>query len=227
MNNFSITKCVSDAWDLSVKHWYMCFVVVVAVILSQLISGIGAPSVAITPDMAPEEIVEAYTAMFTGTFIATGLISIVVTYAIYAGMTKMAINGYNGEKVDTNAFKMPAGTYVKFVVGQLAFGILAWVGFLLCVIPGIIVMVRFVFAPIILIDEPETDIIEAFKKSWNMTSGNFWTLFGLGLMGILIYLVGIVCCCVGAFFSAVIMMFMEIIAYYYFKGNNSIDVVSE
>lgn len=227
MNNFSITKCVGDAWDLAVKHWFMCIVVLVISIISSTISNIGITQPTITPDMAPDEIIEAYLSIYSGTGILTSLISTVVTYALYAGFTKMAMNGYNGLKVDTNAYKMPLSTYVKYVVGAIVYSLLVLIGGMLCLIPGIFVAVRFMFASFILLDEPETNVIEAFKKSWNMTAGNFWTLFGLGLMAILVLFVGLVCCCIGVIFSLVITYFMMTIAYYYFKGNNNVVVVEE
>ena len=217
MNNFSITKCVSDAWDLAVKHWFLCIIVLVIGIVSSIISGIGSSSPVITPDMAPDEILEAYAAMFSGMGLVTYLISMIVSSVLYAGFIKMAMNGYNGEKVDTNAY----------IVGYVAYMVLFSAGLILCVVPGIFIGVRFMFVPVILLDEPETDVVEAFKKSWSMTSGNFWTLFGLSLMAILVLLVGLVCCCIGVIFSVVILYFMWIIAYYYFKGNNNEVVAIE
>lgn len=221
MNNFSITKCVSDAWDLAVKHWFLCIIVLVIGIVSSIISGIGSSSPVVTPDMDPDEVLRAYADMFSGVGLVTNLISMIVSSVLYAGFMKMAMNGYNGEKVDTNAYKMPFATYVKYIVGYVAYMVLFSAGLILCIVPGIFIGVRFMFVPVILLDESETDVVEAFRKSWSMTSGNFWTLFGLSLMAILLLLAGLVCCCIGVIFSVVILYFMWIIAYYYFKGNNN------
>lgn len=220
MNNISINKCVSGAWDLATKNWIMCIIVLVVLIAAMTVSGSSsAMQVYDTTNITPEELGRMYAQFIRENFNVSTVIIYIVQFAVYAGLYKMAINGYNGQKVDFSAYKMPFATYAKFIAASIAYGILTTIGTICCIIPGIIIGVRLIFTPVILLDEPETDIIEAFKKSWAMTSGNFWSLLGLGVVGCLINVVGLICCCVGIIFTYVMVIFMMVIAYYQLKDN--------
>lgn len=54
-------------------------------------------------------------------------------------------------------------------------------GLMLLVVPGIYLMVKFMFVPLILMDT-NCGIFEAFSKSFSLTSGNFWRLLGLSII---------------------------------------------
>lgn len=221
MNNFSISKCMGGAWDLTTRHWILCIVFLVIAVITSLISG-STSSVSTFnsyENMTLEELLQAYADMFNGAFYIKTFIAAIVQYVLYAGFYKMALNGYNGMPVNTTAYNMPLSTYVKFACGMIVLKILILVGLALCVIPGIIIGVRLFLVPYILLDEPETEFIDAFKKSWAMTSGKFWSLFGLILLILLINIIGLACCCVGIIFAIVMGVFMEIIAYYQLKDD--------
>jgi uncharacterized membrane protein len=47
--------------------------------------------------------------------------------------------------------------------------------------------------------DKELDPIRALEESWRMTSGHGWTIFGLGLMAIPIFILGLICLFVGVF----------------------------
>mgnify|MGYP000756378327 FL=1 len=220
MNKISINKCVGGAWDLTTKHWIMCIIMLVTLVIVSIGSGsTSQTTVYNTGSMTPEESLRMLKETFSHSFGVFTLVVYIVQYAIYAGLYKMAINGYNGKKVDTSAYKMPFATYVKFIAAYIVYGILTAVGLCLCIIPGIIIGVRFMFTPLIILDEPETEIIEAFKKSWAMTGGNFWNLVLLYIVVLLINLVGIICCCIGVIFTATMAIFISVIAYYQLKDN--------
>lgn len=226
MNKISISKCVNGAWDLTTKNWIMCIIVLVATILVSFISSSTTQTVVYdSTNMTPEEALAVLKSTLTASFGVATLVAYIVQYAIYAGLFKMAINGYHGLKVDTTAYQMPFATYVKFIGACIVYGILISIGLIFCIIPGLFIAVRFMFATIILLDEPETEFIDAFKKSWAMTSGNFWSLFGLGIMVILINLAGLLCCCIGIIFTAVMSMFMAVIAYYMLKNTPDTEEV--
>jgi len=54
------------------------------------------------------------------------------------------------------------------------------VGFILLIVPGIILMICFLFYSLIIVDE-DLGPIEAIKKSFALTDGHRWKLFLLGL----------------------------------------------
>jgi hypothetical protein len=44
--------------------------------------------------------------------------------------------------------------------------------------------------------------VAAIEKSWEMTRGYGWTIFGMAMLAILVFIAGLLCLLVGAFISA-------------------------
>ena len=65
---------------------------------------------------------------------------------------------------------------------QFVYGLAIYVGLIFLIAPGIFFAVRWVFAPIYLIDHPEASIGEALRASWDKTADHFWPLLGLGIV---------------------------------------------
>ena len=81
----------------------------------------------------------------------------------------------------SSAGLVPAGYRVSRVAGVLGVYLLTslgiMLGFLLLVIPGIILSVRWAIAVPILIGD-DAGIIESIGRSWRETSGHFWPILG-------------------------------------------------
>ena len=63
------------------------------------------------------------------------------------------------------------------------------VGFLLLVVPGVILLWRLFLAPYILIDK-KTKVVDALSVSWNMTKGYAWPIYGVVLFSFVLALTG-------------------------------------
>ena len=105
-----------------------------------------------------------------------------------------------------------------FIITDIIFGILIFIGTICCIIPGIFLVVRFIFAPIIAALHPERSLKECFAQSWQITKGNFWNLFLLGIIAIFLNILGLMCCCVGVLVTSIITYFMLILAYRTLSG---------
>lgn len=64
------------------------------------------------------------------------------------------------------------------------------VGFVLLIIPGIILLWRLFMAPYILIDK-KTDVMDALSDSWNMTKGYGWPIYSILLFSFVLSLTAI------------------------------------
>lgn len=62
-------------------------------------------------------------------------------------------------------------------------------GFILLIVPGIILLWRLFLAPYILIDK-KTHVMDALSLSWNMTKGYAWAIYSIILFSILLALPG-------------------------------------
>ena len=87
---------------------------------------------------------------------------------------------------------------VKYVLASIASGVIVFVGFILLIIPGIILAVRLQYATYLIVDK-NLGPIEALKTSWKLTRGNTWNLFFFGILLGLINILGVVCLVVGLF----------------------------
>ena len=64
------------------------------------------------------------------------------------------------------------------------------VGFVLLIIPGIILLWRLFLAPYILVDK-KTDVMSALSDSWNMTKGYAWPIYSILLFSFVLSLTAI------------------------------------
>ncbi len=76
----------------------------------------------------------------------------------------------------------------KFILLSLIVSVTASIGYILLIIPGIIISIWFLFSPYILLKE-DTGIIGAMKRSKELTKGYRWGLFFRGLLFILLALI--------------------------------------
>ncbi|WP_346858308.1 hypothetical protein [uncultured Draconibacterium sp.] len=90
--------------------------------------------------------------------------------------------------------------YLNIVLANLIVVALVLIGFIMLIIPGIIVLCRLSFVSFLVMDK-DLDAMKAVEKSWQMTRGYGWTIFGMGIMSFFIVIGGIIVFIVGAIFS--------------------------
>lgn len=95
-------------------------------------------------------------------------------------------------------FKGFQHNYFNIILANLLKIAIVGIGFAALIIPGIILACRLVFVPYLVMDK-ELDPIRSVEESWRMTSGYGWTIFGLGLMAIPIFILGLICLLIGVF----------------------------
>ncbi len=101
----------------------------------------------------------------------------------------------NPETVDLTTLWHPQ-PFLNYLGASILFGLAVAVGFVLLVVPGVIVALMFMFTTFIAIDRA-LGPIEAMKESRRITHGHKWTLLGFSLMLVLINLLGILALVVG------------------------------
>lgn len=138
------------------------------------------------------------------------IINSVVGVSIFASILEILRN--NGGRYRFNHGLSPV-VYLKVVGCQLIYGLAVYVGLIFLIAPGIFFAVRWIFAPIYLIDHPEAGIGEALRASWDKTADHFWPLLGLGIVTGLIAGAGLLVCCVGYFFTMTILYVAQVITY--------------
>jgi uncharacterized membrane protein len=92
------------------------------------------------------------------------------------------------------------GKYGKIVLANLIVAMLTIVGFMLLIVPGVIVLCRMVFVPFLIMDK-ELEPMQAIEKSWQMTRGHGWKVFLMGILSFFILIGGFVVFIVGIIIS--------------------------
>lgn len=90
--------------------------------------------------------------------------------------------------------------YLKIVLANLIVFALVIIGFILLIIPGIIVLCRLAFVPYLVMDK-DLEPMKAVEKSWEMTRHHGWKIFWMALISFFIFILGIIVFFVGAIIS--------------------------
>ncbi len=221
----NISEILNKAWEPTKK--YGIIIAVLLLIIGMVTGGmeyIGASTKYYTDPSTiktPEELVLLFKEMYGYSF--TTCISNLINVILSAGLVNMVLSLVAGRmnEVKLSAYNMPVMTYVNYLVVNIIYGILIFTGTLLCVIPGIFIAVRLSMAQYHVIEHPKDGIIGALKSSWEITKGNFWNLFLIGILYIALTFAGLFVCCVGAFFAVAYFMFINAIVYFTLYNNST------
>ena len=232
MANYSleIGNALNAAWEYAKKYGLL---IAVIYLLTDLLAGgldqISGPSVNQEAYQALGEAIgrqdwesagSIAQSLNTG-FPVGGIIGAILDLIVSVGLYNLALGLMAGRfsEVTFDAFKLPFATYLKVFVVNLITGIIVFVSTLCCIIPVFFVAPRIIFAPVYQVEHPEAGIFESISASWNMSSGNTFSLLGLGFIIVGIAIVGFCCCCIGVYFAEAIELFALTAAYYQLKGN--------
>jgi len=135
---------------------------------------------------------------FSSILIAVAIWIVVVILKI--GWTKLLLKLLDGEVTSVKEMIQHSNLFWKYLGTNLLYALMVSVGFVLLIIPGFYLMLKYGFAPIIIIDE-HVSIRGAFKKSAEITQGVKWKLLGLIIVVALANILGACIFFVGLFVS--------------------------
>ena len=126
-----------------------------------------------------------------------GIVSLVLAGPLAVGVAYFSFAVIRGET--PHFFQLFEGFNVfgKSFLANLCYSLLVIVGFVLLIIPGIIVGLALSMTFFVMADRSELSFSECLNESWNLTSGYRFKLLGLNLRFIPWYLLGILCLGVG------------------------------
>jgi hypothetical protein len=145
---------------------------------------------------------------FSAGFAALGALALIIgIFALAYSLLLVPIFEYGGDLMFVHAvrdikpefetlIKGFKENYLHIVLANLLVTALTMMGFLFCIVPGIIVACRLVFVSYLVMDK-KLDPIVAVEESWRLTKGYGWTIFAMGLASFFIIIAGLICCFVG------------------------------
>lgn len=219
------TACVKRAFDLAVKHIGPILLVVIvwfaiSIVISLLLQGFDK-MMGWTPSQ------DFYTRGFgssSGTntnfdfgttrelSFPSSIISTIASVFLMLGATRIGLNIVSGKPFDVGMLFSGGKFLLKGFFAYLLYMVMLVVGFLLLVVPGIIVIIRFGMYQNAIVDR-NMGIIESLRYSWELTRGNSMNLFVVFLFSILVLAAGCIALMVGLLFAFPMMWLMWIVAY--------------
>ncbi|MBC7592346.1 MAG: hypothetical protein H7288_00100 [Kineosporiaceae bacterium] len=144
------------------------------------------------------------------------ILSTLVSYIISAAIIRGALDVTEGKKFDLgSAF----GTlpYGNVIITSLLIAVLEAIGFILLVIPGILVAFFTIFALYFVVDKNQSPI-EAITSSAKLVRANIGNTLLLILLSIVVIIVGFIALCVGILVALPVVMLASTYAYKKFLG---------
>lgn len=173
-NHFTYRELFAAGWEKTKTHFWF---IVSAVAIYALIAAIIFPIPLIGS-------------------IASMLLTIVVT-TVTLRISHNHTPEYEDFKRSLSSFSIVWHYFVASILYTLA--VIA--GTILFIIPGIIIAIRLQFYMYTVIEHEHEDPLESLKRSWNMTRGHFWKLFGFLIVSGLLIAVSAIPLGLGLLFS--------------------------
>ena len=143
----------------------------------------------------------------------TGPIGWIVGGPMMGGLYGLYLKKIRGQPASfSDAFLGFSVAFVPLMLLLIVQSLLSLVGMLLCLIPGIYLIVSWAFALALAFDK-RLDFWPALELSRKVVGKHWWQVFGLVLVCGLVSVAGLIACCVGVFVTATVAQAALLYAY--------------
>lgn len=182
--DFSIGQCIGRGWDLVMANFWLT--VGATFIMTLVTTAVGAVP-------------------FGG---------LLLNYVFWGGLDLMFLKLIRGQRAELGdsfaGFSLAFVPLMLFsIVGQLLVGI----GFVLCLLPGIYLMIAWLMFGALLIIDKKLDFWPAMELSRKVVTRHWWKVFGLFIVCLLLLIVGLLACVVGVFIALPVVTAAVVYAY--------------
>ena len=130
------------------------------------------------------------------------LAGFLVSMLITLGWMRVALELTSGVKPELGDVFKAVG-YGPYIGATILFYLGTVIGFILLVVPGIIFVTTFGFYGFVIAQRGDgVGVTESLRQSLELTRGHRWTLFGMGIVLLLVNLLGLLACIVGVIFTS-------------------------
>jgi uncharacterized membrane protein len=149
-----------------------------------------------------------------------GLVLALIGLYLAGGFVTLALKAARGQPTGFGDLFSGGRYFGRFLVMGILYGILVFIGSLLCIIPGYILQYGLSLAAFLIVDQDQSGV-DSLKRSWEMTKGHKVSIFIFNLIGIAVMIAGELACLIGVLLVSV-PMFLIGNAYIYLriKGEN-------
>jgi uncharacterized membrane protein len=191
---FLIGDAVSYGWQtMTANVWFFVLIFLIFFVASGIVSGPWNWAV------------RSNSAVLVILGVIFGLLNIVISTFINMAQIRIGLDFCDQKPADYNDLVSEYPRFWRFLGGMILYGLIVFAGLILLIIPGIYWGIRYHFVGYLILDR-DMGIMDALKKSGQITRGAWWHLFvfALAMMGISI--IGFILCFVGSFFALPIVI---------------------
>lgn len=128
------------------------------------------------------------------------IVTIGVSLIVAMGLIRAALAVVDGRTPEVGML-FHTDNFIPYLVASILVGLSVGLGFIFCIIPGLILGFLFAFYGYAIVDGRVDDGIEAMKTSWSLVSSNVGQLLLLFILVILINIGGALLCGIGLLFT--------------------------
>jgi uncharacterized membrane protein len=133
------------------------------------------------------------------------------------GLTVIALKLARGQRAEFSELFSGARRFLPVLGASILAGFALFFGFLLLIVPGVILCLMFWPFYYLIVDE-KTSVVDSFSNAYTVTRGNLGTTFVLWLASVGIILLGLLALCVGVLFAAPLVSMIWAVAYLMMSG---------
>ncbi len=143
----------------------------------------------------------------------TSALGILLAGPLWGGLFLYFLKTLRGEPVTVEtAFAGFSKRFLHLFLVTLVCWILIGLGFVCLILPGVYLVVAWMFALVLVVDR-QMDFWPAMELSRKMVHKHWWQVLALGLVLVGVWLLGLLSCCIGVFVSAPVGMAALLYAY--------------
>jgi uncharacterized membrane protein len=152
-----------------------------------------------------------------GVAVIFAILNFVLNCYLQAGYTRLLVKIVRGENADVAEVFLGRRFFWRVVGANLLFVLAFYAGLLLFLIPGFIVALMLWPFMYVIVDR-DVGVFESFRRSREITSGNYLACIVLGLAAIGAQLLGLIACFVGLVFTTPFVLLIFAVAYCRMSG---------
>jgi hypothetical protein len=203
-------------WEIFKQNIGMCIglVVVVGVIGMAANMGVGA----ITNGIRAATRNEGAAMMFN----LVGILAVsVLNVFLQMGVLRIFLKIARGQPAEFGELFAGGPQFLPFLGVGILFGLMVGLGAMLCLVPGIILMLMFWPARYLVLDR-NAPVFESFSMASSLMAGNKMNVFLIGLLGLLLMFAGALPCLLGLIIVAPYLTLMGVVVYLTLSGEPTV-----
>jgi len=140
------------------------------------------------------------------------LVGLLLSAWLTGGTMKLFLKAGRGQPYQLSDVFSGGPYFVQMLLTLFIIQFVTGLGFMLCIVPGVILAIGLQFAVPLVVDK-DLDAVEALKESWRITTGLKLDLFTFGLLAFGVALLGMLVCCIGVLPASAMIAVAQVFIY--------------